>query len=114
MRDQIAANVRWYKAHREVLESDLFHGRRAHGRAVDWMLHANPHGAEKGMLIAFNPLAEPIIRTLRVPLYYAGLRDVAEVELGDRAVTRHAIAVDDPIEVTVTIAARGKVWALIR
>lgn len=114
VRDQVAANVRWYKAHREVLESDLIHGRRADGRDVDWMLHVNPQGAEKGMLIAFNPLAEPITRTLRVPLYYTGLSDVVEVEREDGAVSRHAIARDDSIEVTVTIAARGMEWAVIR
>ena len=48
--------VDWFKAHRDILESDLIHGRRADARDLDWMLHVNPKLKEKGMLVVFNPL----------------------------------------------------------
>lgn len=76
-RDLLAERVAWFKAHREVLEADLVHGRRADGRDLDWMLHVNPFPsgpeAARGMLVAFNPLTEEVRRTLDVPLYYTGL-----------------------------------------
>jgi hypothetical protein len=52
--------VSWYKAHRDILESDLIHGRRADARDVDWMLHVNPTLKERGLLVVFNPLGEPV------------------------------------------------------
>ena len=48
--------VSWFKAHRDILESDLVHGRRADARDLDWMLHVNPALEEKGLLVVFNPL----------------------------------------------------------
>jgi hypothetical protein len=71
--------VDWFKAHRDILESDLIHGRRADARDLDWMLHANPKLKEKGLLVVFNPLGQAVQRTLRVNVYYTGLSDKAQV-----------------------------------
>ena len=67
--------IRFYKAHRDVLDADLIHLRRPDGRDWDGFLHVNPQGREKGLAMFYNPLAEPIERDIRVPLYYTGLSE---------------------------------------
>jgi hypothetical protein len=76
----VERSVSWFKAHRDILESDLVHGHRADGRDLDWMLHVNPALEECGMLVVFNPLEHEVTKTLRVPLYYTGLDRRALVE----------------------------------
>lgn len=75
VRDMVKERVAWFKRHRDILESDLIHGRRADGRDVDWMLHVNPRLAEKGMLVVHNPLPDEVVKTLRVNVYYTGLHE---------------------------------------
>ncbi|MFO1053007.1 MAG: hypothetical protein U1F36_12405 [Planctomycetota bacterium] len=84
-RDLLASRVAWFKQHRDILESDLVHGRRADGRDVDWMLHVNPRLDECGMLVAFNPLDHEVERRIDVDLRYTGLRDRAQICIGDAA-----------------------------
>jgi hypothetical protein len=112
-REAVTRWVRWYKDHREVLESDLIHGRRADGRDVDWMLHVNPRGREKGLLVAFNPLEEPVTRTLRVPLHYTGLQGRARMTDSDGKVQTLKLGSDTTAAVTVTIPAGGMTWAVL-
>ncbi len=105
--------VSWFKAHRDILESDLIHGRRADARDLDWMLHVNPKLKEKGMLIVFNPLNQPVAKTLRVNLYYTGLTDEAIVsEQGEKA-TAFRINRDYAIELPVDVPAQGMNWFVI-
>lgn len=111
-REAVTRWVRWYKDHREVLESDLIHGRRADGRDVDWMLHVNPLGREKGMLVAYNPLEEPVTRTLRVPLHYTGLKDRTRVTEVNGRVRTLKLGPDSTAEITVTVPAGGMNWVL--
>lgn len=79
VRDQVA----WFKTHRRILESDVIHGRRADGRDLDWMLHVDPRGETKAMLVVFNPLDTERSRALRIDLHYAGLRNSARVAGAD-------------------------------
>jgi len=102
--------VDWFKAHRDILESDLIHGRRADGRDVDWMLHVNPALREKGLLVVFNPLDEPVARTLRVNLYYTGLTNRVRVREGDGQARVMTLDRAYAIELPVRIPARGMQW----
>ncbi|QDV04976.1 hypothetical protein Poly30_04710 [Planctomycetes bacterium Poly30] len=80
-RDVVKDAVSWFKKHRRLLESDLVHGRRADGRDLDWMLHADPfapEGEPRGMLVIFNPLDEPIERALKIPLDLTGIRQTTK------------------------------------
>jgi hypothetical protein len=72
-------NVAWYKKHREVLEGDLIHLRRADGRGLDYWLMVNPDGNEKGALVVFNPTNKMISKSLQVPLYYTGLSETTSI-----------------------------------
>jgi hypothetical protein len=48
--------IKWFKQHREVLEGDIIHLRRADGRDLDYWLNVNPAGEEKGLMMIYNPL----------------------------------------------------------
>jgi len=112
-RDLVKSKVAWFKAHREILESDLIHGRRADARDIDWMLHVNPLAKEKGMLVVFNPLDKPVTRNLKVNLYYTGLTDKASVHDGNEKLTTLPIARDYTIEIPVEVPANGMSWYVI-
>jgi hypothetical protein len=106
-REMVTNTVAWYKKHRDILESDLIHGRRADGLDLDWMLHVNPRLDEKAFLSVYNPTGKEITKTILVPLYYAGLRDQAKVSDNGQAAT--AIELDSAAraKMNVTIPAQG-------
>lgn len=105
--------VDWFKEHRDILESDLIHGRRADARDLDWMLHVNPKLKEKGMLVVFNPLNLPAAKQLRVNLYYTALTDKARVSEQGRKPTSFRLNRDYTIELPVEVAAQGMNWFVI-
>ena len=65
--------VNFYKKHRMILDSDIIHVKRADGSGIDAILHVNPAGDEKGLLMVYNPLSHSIKQTLSVNIYYTGL-----------------------------------------
>lgn len=71
----------FYKTHRAVLDGDIIHIRRADGRDYDGILHVNPFGQEKGLLMIYNPLDESITREIEVDLYYTGLKNIANMSV---------------------------------
>ena len=105
--------VDWFKAHRDILESDLIHGRRADARHLDWMLHVNPRLKEKGMLVVFNPLNQPVEQTLRVNLYYTGLTAKARVSEQGKQSNTFLLNRDYTIELPVKVPAQGMNWFVI-
>jgi hypothetical protein len=107
VRDVVQRKVAWYKAHREILESDLIHGRRADARDVDWMLHINPQLRERGLLAVFNPLDSKVERTLQVNVYYTGLTGELTLKDSRDQIRRVALNRDNTIPVTVSIPAGG-------
>lgn len=109
-RDLVKQWVAWYKAHRDILESDLIHGRRADGRDIDWMLHVNPRLDTKGMLVVFNPLDEAVTRDITVNLYYTGLEDTAVISAEGGPPQAVAISRNHSIRVPVTLPPRGFTW----
>jgi hypothetical protein len=109
-RQAVAGQVAFFQAHRDILESDLLHLRRADGRDLDYMLHVNPKLARKGLLMVFNPLDREVERTIRVPLYYTGLRDTARVRERDGEPGLYTLDRDYRIELPVRVAAHGYTW----
>ena len=109
----VTGKVAWFKAHRDILESDLIHGRRADARDVDWMLHVNPRLKEKGLLVVFNPLNEPVTRNLRVNLYYTGLTDTARVRDQDGIEKKFKLSRDFSIELLAKVPAQAMSWFVI-
>ena len=113
-REMVIKWVDWYKEYRDILESDLIHGRRADGRDVDWMLHVNPALEDKGMLVVFNPLDEPVIRKLKIPLYYTGLTETARVYKEGSSGVEMRLERDYSVEIEVEVPAGGMSWYVIR
>jgi hypothetical protein len=112
-RDMVKAQVDWFKAHRDILESDLIHGRRADARDLDWMLHVNPKLKEKGLLAVFNPLDQPISKTIRVNLYYTGVTEHARIRSQDNSTKRVKLNRDYTIDLPVEVPAQGMSWFVV-
>ena len=112
-RAMVAEQVAWFKEYRDILESDVIHGRRADGRDVDWLLHVNPKLRQKGMLIVHNPLGEPVERTLDVNLYYTGLADTAQIRQRGGSAKTYTLDREYHVEVPVKIDARGMTWLVV-
>lgn len=113
-RTMVKASVDWFKKHREVLEGDILHLRRADGRDIDYWLNVNPGGAEKGMLVVFNPLDEAVSREIWVPLYYTGLADKALVSQEDGAEKSIALDRSYGIRLSVEVPANAYTWYVIK
>lgn len=102
--------INWYKKYRDILNADMIQLRRADGRDWDGYLHVDPKCREKGFLMLFNPLKEPITRAIRVPLYYTGLTKTASLTdmYGGKKV--YTLNRDYSIDLEVTIPAEGWKW----
>lgn len=100
-------SVSWFKMHREVLEGDLIHLRRADDRDIDYWLMVNPKGREKAALMVFNPLPEPVRKTLRIPMYYSGLSNHSRCYLDTRLIGDMLLDRDYQIKLTVEVPAKG-------
>jgi protein-S-isoprenylcysteine O-methyltransferase Ste14 len=101
--------VDFYKKHRDILESDVIHSasRRADGRDLDWMFHANPSLTEKGCMLVFNPTDKVIRRTLHVNVYYTGLIDKANVRINDGKPLKVKVSRDYYVDVEVEVGPNG-------
>jgi len=99
--------VAFYKADREILDSPVIHLRRPDGADWDGLLHVNPKLATCAFAMLYNPLETPVTRTVRLPLYYAGITGRASVRIGDDAPVDAVLSRDDSISLRVTIPARG-------
>ena len=113
-RELVARWVNFYKQHRKILDGDIIHVRRADGRDYDAILHVDPEGAEKGLLMIYNPLNVPIHRKIRVDLYYCGLKNSTSV-IGLSGSAR-TISLDPAGRVWLEfhIAARSQEWLVFK
>ncbi len=105
--------IDWYKKYRNILNSDMVHLRRADGRDWDGLLHVNPDLKTKGMLMLYNPLKEKISRTIKVPLYYAGLTDYALVKEQNGKAKRYKLNRNYEIEYQCVLAPESYTWVQI-
>lgn len=105
--------VMWFKAHREILESDVIHLRRADGRDWDGVLHVNPTLKTKGMAVLFNPTEQPLTREIRLPLYYTGLTKSARLTVGTGKPKTYPLERDYSVTVKLTLPAGGMEWVTI-
>ncbi len=106
--------VSFYKKHRQVLDGDIIHLRRADGRDWDGILHVNPSGTEKGLLMLYNPLEELITRELTVPVYYTGVHERVMLEKEDGTTMKLPVSRDYTIKLKVTIPAKGTAYYVLK
>jgi hypothetical protein len=113
-RDRVKRWVDWYKRYRSILDSDIIHGRRADGQDLDWILHVNPFLENRALLMVYNPLDEPAERTLRVNLYYAGLRNRARVRQQEGPSADMLLDHNYTIALPVKLPAKSTTWYIVQ
>lgn len=106
--------IGWYKKYRQILNADIIHLRRADGRDWDGFLHVDPKGAEKGLLMVFNPLKQSIERTIDVPLYYAGIRGTAKVSAGEDVARTMTLSDHGTLQLKIRMEPESYRWFVIR
>ncbi|MGW9687046.1 hypothetical protein [Flagellimonas sp. 2504JD1-5] len=106
--------VTWFKKHREVLEGDIIHLRRADGRDIDYWLNVNPQGEEKGMLMVYNPTNKEITKTIKVPLYYTGLSDKVQVQIEDGTTYNYSLERDYSLALKIVVQPNSYTWAIMK
>ncbi|MFN7733883.1 MAG: hypothetical protein ACK5OB_18440 [Pirellula sp.] len=109
-RDMVREQVAWFKQHRDILESDVIHGRRADGQSLDWMLHVGPGLREKGLLAIFNPSPEPQTEVLDIPMYYTGLVGAISVIDARGARTETSLDYRKHLQLPVTVPGESFVY----
>lgn len=112
--DLVSQVVEWFKRYRDILESDVIHGRRADGQDIDWMLHVNPNLETQGMLCIYNPLDIEVTRTLCVDLYFTGLSNSAQISHEDKQAQRILFEQGHRIKLSVKVPASSMTWYTIR
>lgn len=112
-RDMVRKWVDFYKAHRDILESDIIHLRRADGRRIDGLLHVNSGLKEKGMAFFYNPSEKEQEETFKLPLYYTGLTETAKIQ--DRSGMVQTLKLDREYNVMlkVKLPAGGYGWFIV-
>jgi hypothetical protein len=109
----VIKTVSWYKKYRDILNSDIIHLRRADGRDWDGIMHVNPFLKQKGFALFYNPTNERITRTVKLPLYYTGLADVATLSEKDGKPINITLNRNYEASITITIDANSYNWFVI-
>jgi hypothetical protein len=102
--------VDWFKAHRDILESDVIHVRRADGRHLDCVLHVNPKLPVKALAVIYNPTDRPLREPLLLPLYYSGLAGSCRLSHEGGPAKEHALTADHKLEIAIEVPARSCTW----
>jgi len=105
--------IRWYKQYREILNADIIHLRRADGRDWDGWMHVDAALPVKAMVLLFNPLKERITRTITLPMYYTGLKDVARIRQQNGKPKSYKLDRLYNVSMTVKIPAEGYTWMVV-
>jgi hypothetical protein len=106
--------VDFYKKYRKILDSEIIHLRRPDGWDYDAIMHVNPHGKEKGLLVIHNPLDEEITRNIPVNLYYTGLSANVIISEKDENPVKYNLDRQYEVTIPVNIPAKGHTWFVIR
>lgn len=112
VRDMLQRHVTWYKEHRDILESDVIHMRRADGQRLDAVLHVNAGLKTPALLAVFNPRDKELEEDWKVPLHYAGLngRVLASILGQDEQVLRTDGM--SRVELKLKVPAGGFQWVI--
>ena len=105
--------ITWYKKYRDILNSDIIHLRRPDARDWDGLMHVNPQCKEKALAVLYNPLPEPITRTLQLPLYYTGLTRTARIREQEGKPRRYTLDREYKVTLEVTLPAGGYTWFVV-
>ena len=105
--------VDFYKKYRPILDSDLIHVRRPDGRSIDCVLHANAQIDPCGLAMLYNPTRTVQRMTLKLPLYYTGLSEIAKVREKEGESKCYKIDRHYNIEIPIEMEARSVSYLVI-
>ena len=105
--------VDFYKKYRDILESDLIHVRRPDGRSIDCVLHANAQISPCGLAMLYNPTRTVQHITLKLPLYYTGLSEIAKIREKEGEPKRYKIDRDYNVEIPIEMEAKSVSYLVI-
>jgi len=105
--------VDWYKRHREILNADILHLRRPDGKDWDGIMHVRSEGKERGLVMLYNPLDQPVTRRIGLPLYYTGLDQTVAIRTEDGPSRTYTLDRNWSVQIDVTIPAGGYTWLVV-
>lgn len=105
--------ISWYKKYRNILNSDIIHLRKPDARDWDGMMHVSTTEKERGFALFYNPLDEDIVRKIKLPLYYTGLTDIAQIREKEGTPVSYKLERDFTVTLEVAIPAKGYTWYVV-
>ncbi|MCI0499200.1 MAG: hypothetical protein L0Y36_05925 [Planctomycetales bacterium] len=105
--------VDFYRSHRQILDSDIIHIRRADGKDIDCMMHVNSQLREKALVMVYNPAKSPVRKNLKLPMYYTGLTETARLRNPDGKDRVYKLDRQYNITIPVEISAESLTWFVI-
>ena len=105
--------VSWYKKYRNILNSEVIHLRRADGNDWDGILHVNPSLKEKGLAMLYNPTKQSMTKTIKLPLYYTGLTEIAKIREKEGAARSYKLNRDYTVDITIMLKPESYSWFVI-
>lgn len=109
----VKKEVAWYKKYRSILNADIIHIRRADGRDYDAVMHVDPKGKEKAFVMIYNPLDTGITRTIKLPLYYTGLTNMAHIREKENKIKTYQLNRDYSVETSVNLGPHSYTWLVV-
>ena len=95
------------------MDSDLIHVRRPDGRSIDCMLHANAQISPCGLAMLYNSTHTVQRITLKLPLYYTGLSEIAMIREEEGEPERYIIDRNYNVEIPIKMEAKSVSYLLI-
>ena len=111
-RKTVSRVIDWYKKYREILNADIIHLRRADGRDWDGWMHVNPVLKEKVLVMLFNPTSNAIRKTIKLPLYYSGLKGRVMVREKEGPLKQYLLSGEN-LELPVQLAPASYTWMVV-
>jgi len=105
--------VDFYKKYRVILDSDIIHVRRADGKGIDCMMHVNPQTKARALAMVYNPTDKAIATTLKLPLYYTGLKDKAMIREQEGKAVEYRLDREYNVFVPVEMEAKAITWFIV-
>ena len=105
--------VDFYKKYRPILDSDLIHVCRPDGRSIDCVLHANAQISPCGLAMLYNPTRTVQRMTLKLPLYYTGLSEVAKIREKEKEPKLYKIDQNYNVEIPIKMEAKSVSYLVI-
>jgi len=105
--------VNFYKKHRDILDSDIIHVRRADGRDIDCTMHVNPRLKQKALAMVYNPLDRNVKKELTLPLYYTGLTKTARIREQEGKTRKYDLDRRYNVTIPINMEPRSVTWCVI-